>query len=561
VGLIENVSASRTEQRAIGGTPWQPWLDSRMRFDVGGPVHPNRQMNYGLDTALGLPALYSGAKILADSAAQLPLHVYQRNRSGRRIKYNGPSVFDKPSVLGTSFDWIFTAVSSLVLQGNAWGLITGRDGYGYPTGGEWIPAEVVEVEEDQDQPLNPLRTKIYAYGREMKWFGPSKELFHVKGFSTAGRVEGFSPLSMFALTIASGMSAADYGRTWFDSGGFPPGTFQNSEMEVDPDDAAKIRAMLVSSLRRREPLVFGRDWDYTPVTVPPGEAQFIDAMQLNATQIAAILNLPPNRVGGKTGDSLTYATVESNTLQIIEALTPWLCRLEQAFSDDLLPRNRVTEFNTDALLRTDLQTRMQIYQIQRTIGMLTIDEIRERENLEPYEDEQGNETIPLAMMTSMAQRAGAFPKSMVPQVDFLMDMAAEKLEKLQKEGITKTPPGGEFLPPGGAPPAPANDGSEGGAANPGGASAVGTGPANPPGQFYANMMNSYSRQLNQGAFALEQAGRYGEAAECRHIANRISAFAEPKRMSGAVIPSEVEGMLDETIKKARDNEGKEWRVD
>lgn len=533
MGLIERVSQSRAETRTIGGVPWMPWLDPRMRWDAGGPTHPSRNTVYGIDTALGLPALYAGSKILADGVAQLPLHVYQRSRSGRLIKYNGPSVFDKPSVIGTRFDWLFTAMSSLVLQGNAWGLITGRDGFGYPTGIEWLPAEYVQVEEDQDQPLNPIRTRVYAYGREMKWFGPDKELFHVKGFSTAGRVEGFSPLRMFAMTIAAGMSAAEYGRTWFDAGGFPPGTFQNSEMEVDPDDAAKIRAMLVSSLRRREPLVFGRDWDYTPVTVPPAEAQFIDAMQLNATQIAAILGVPPERVGGEKG-SYTYSNQEQSALQIIESLRPWLVRLEQAFSASCLPRNRVTEFNPDALLRTDLLTRTQIYQIQRTIGMRTVDEIRELENLEPYPDDVGNENLPLAMMQSMAQRSGAIPSSMLPQVTFLMDLAGKKLEEMQAKGISKVPADQEFKQD------PAS-GEE-------------VGPANSPGQFYANMLNSYSRSA-------EAQGKYSDAAECRFIANQLMAAIAPTRLSGALTASKtVEGFIDDVVKESRSHDGKEWTV-
>lgn len=531
MGLIDRVSASRNETRTIGSVPWMPWTDPRVRWDAGGPTHPSSQV-VGLDNALGLPALYAGAKILADSAAQLPLHVYQRSRKGRLIPWNGPSIFEKPSVIGTRFDWLFTAMSSLVLQGNAWGLITGRDGFGYPTGIEWLPSEYVQVEEDQDQPLNPIRTKVYAYGREMKWFGPDKELFHVKGFSTAGRVEGFSPLKMFALTIAAGQSAAEYGRTWFDSGGFPPGTFQNSEMEVDPDDAAKIRAMLVSSLRRREPLVFGRDWDYTPVTVPPAEAQFIDAMQLNATQIAAILGLPPERIGGEKG-SYTYSNQQQAALQIIESLAPWLVRLEQAFSDSLLPRNRVTSFNTDALLRTDLLTRTQIYQIQRIIGMLTVDEIRERENLEPYPNDVGNETMPLQMMASMAQRSGSVPTSMLPQVTFLMDLAGKKLEDMQKKGIAKIPADQEFKQD-------PETGEE-------------TGPANSPGQFYANMLNSYSRSA-------EAVGKFEDAVECRMLANQLMAASDPTRYSGALTASKtVEGFVDDVIEESRSHDG-EWSV-
>jgi len=272
-------------------------------------VHPSRSF-YGQDEALGLPALYSGAKLLADSVASLPLKIYTRGGlDGRAIRYRGPSVFDMPSVTGTTFDWLFTAMTSLVLQGNAWGFITGRDGYGYPTGIEWIPPQDVSVMDDEQQPWNPLRSRIYVYGRLMG----RDELFHVKAFAVAGRTEGISPLRAFAMTILAGMEAQRYGTDWFRSGGFPPGTFQNSEIEIDADQAEEIREALSATIRRREPLVYGRDWDYKPVVVPPNEAQFIQAMQMNATQVAAILGLPPDRLGGTKGDSLTYSCVMKDT--------------------------------------------------------------------------------------------------------------------------------------------------------------------------------------------------------------------------------------------------------
>jgi HK97 family phage portal protein len=325
---------------------------------------------------------------------------------------------------------MFQCMTSLLLQGNAWGLVTGRDGYGFPTGIEWIPPDDVTVVDDEEQPWNPLRARIYVFGRQMD----RSELFHIKAFSVAGRTEGISPLRAFALTVTSGLEAERYGTDWYKSGGFPPGTFQNNEIEIDASQAAEIRESLVSSLRRREPLVYGRDWDYKPVVVPPSESQFLQATQMNATQIAAVYGLPPDRVGGNRGDSLTYNTVEMSTLQIIEALRPWLVRLETAFFD-IIPSNRYVRFNTDALLKTDLRTRTEIYAQQRAMGMRTTDEIRDLEDLPPLSGTAGGETIPLDVMVAMSRSIRGIPTSMMPGITLEMDLIAERLEKLQKEGI------------------------------------------------------------------------------------------------------------------------------
>lgn len=434
MGFLENIRATASETRTIGGTPWTPWESPLWPFSTGGPAHPSRMGDHSPEGALGLPALYAGSKLLADGTASLPLRVYQSFKGNDGFNkhkiYEGPTIFDSPSLLGTPFDWFFSCMTSLVLQGNSWGFITGRDGYGVPTGIEWIPPDEVYVEENnQKDSWNPLKKKVYVYGRQVEWRGPDKEIFHVKAFSLPGRLEGISLLKAFALTITAGREAQRYGTDWYQAGGFPPGTFQNSEIEIDKTQAAEIRASLVESLRRRQPLVYGRDWDYKPVTVPPSEAQFIEAMQLNATQIASILCLPANRLGGTDGSN-TYSNQEQSALQIIEALRPWLVRLEQAFFE-LVPRNRFTKFNADALLKTDLQTRMQIYQIQRNIGIRSADEIRAEEDLPPLPGGVGTEPLPLLLLNSLGARAGVIPKSIMKSVVLEMDLAAERLKKLE----------------------------------------------------------------------------------------------------------------------------------
>jgi HK97 family phage portal protein len=477
VGLIESVRASAAEQRVIGGVPWRPWTNPFWRFDVGGPVHPSRQF-FGAEEAMGLPALYAGVKLLSDNAASLPLRVYQSldggggYGAGKHRLYGGPTIFDKPSVIGTFFDWMSQAMVSVLLQGNCWGFITGKDGYGFPTGIEWIPPEDVYVMEAKDvNSANPLRSRVFVFGREVQWYGPDSEVFHVRGITLPGRVEAISPMRAFALTISAGKEAQRYGTSWYEGGGFPPGTFQNAEMEVNAAQAAEIRAELVKSLRRREPLVYGRDWDYKPVTVPPSEAQFIEAMQLNATQVAAILNLPPNKLGGLAGDNLHYSSQEQDTLAIIEALRPWLVRFEQSFFD-LLPRNRFTRFYTDALLKTDLEARMNMYQVMRNIGMRTADEIRELEDLPPLGSGIGAEEMPLTTMNAMGTRAGAIPKSFLKSVVLEIDVAADRLIKLEKTLISQ----------GKLPQAVAPQPGQGGAGQSGGGAGGGaTGPGATPG--------------------------------------------------------------------------------
>lgn len=439
MGLIENVAAVREEQRVIASTPWMPWLDPRMRFDAGGPAHPSRSY-HSPETALGVPALYAGVKLLASAAASLTLRTFIKYNNngvpGRRL-WTGPSLLDDPSLYDTQFSWIYSAMASAILQGNCWGYIGSKDSYGFPRSIDWLPPEDVWVQEARDRrSFNPLDAKVYVGGSEMRWHGPDAELFHIKGFPIAGRLEGVSLLTHAAMVLTGAIETQRYGNTWYESGGFPPGTFQNSEIEVNAEQADEMRAQLVKSLRRREPLVYGRDWDFKPVIVPPNEAQFIQATQLSAAQIAAMLNIPANRVGGTTGDSLHYSSQAQDALQILESLRPYLRSFEQSFSR-IIPANREADFNTDDLLMFDLQTRMQIYQIQRDIGFASIDEQRALEDKAPLGNDVGAETLPLQLMVAMGTRAGAIPKSMMKSVVLEMDIATDRLIKLEKTLVSQ----------------------------------------------------------------------------------------------------------------------------
>jgi hypothetical protein len=121
-------------------------------------------------------------------------------------------------------------------------------------------------------------------------------------------------------------------------------------------------------------------------------------------------------------------------LQVIEALRPWMVRLETAFFA-LLPSNRYARFNADALLKTDLKTRTAIYAQQRAIGLRTTDELRDLEDLPPFPAQAGDEKIPLEVMVAMARSIRGIPNSMLKGITLEMDLAADRLEKLQNEGL------------------------------------------------------------------------------------------------------------------------------
>jgi HK97 family phage portal protein len=187
----------------------------------------------------------------------------------------------------------------------------------------------------------------------------------------------------------------------------PPGTYQNTAKKIEQEEAAAVKARLMEAIRTRQPIVYGADWKFDAISVPPQEAQFVESMKLGATEVAAIFGVPPEDIGGEAGGSLTYNTVEQNQIKLIQSgVRPIVVKLEHAFFQ-LLPERQYVRFNLDAMIRTDTKTRYEVHEIARRIGLESIDEQRELEDREPLPDGQGKTFTPQPLLE---KGIGSVPK-------------------------------------------------------------------------------------------------------------------------------------------------------
>lgn len=364
------------EKRSITSVPWDVAMPFNRMPGLGSEVSQNR--------ALSLGSVYAANRLLAQSISTLPLKSYRRSGDSRIPMDTLPPLFGNLGADGQLVPWLNRCVVSLGLRGNAFGLVVSRDGYGYPTSVDW---------------LNPQRVTTDSRTGETGWLVdgravPREDMVHIPWFAMPGERMGLSPVASFASTLGVGLQAQAYASDWFSAGGFPPGTFKNIEQTVTQEQADVIKARLGAAMRTREPLVYGRDWDYTPISVPPEEAQFVETMKMTTNQIAAIYGIPPEMIGGESGSSMTYANVEQQQINFVMfTLRPWLVLLETTFSA-LLPDKQYVKFNSDALIRADLKTRWEVNQIRLTTGAANIDEIRVQEDQPPLPNGQGQQYGP-----------------------------------------------------------------------------------------------------------------------------------------------------------------------
>jgi HK97 family phage portal protein len=218
------------------------------------------------------------------------------------------------------------------------------------------------------------------------------EIIHIRGISLDGLI-GLSPISLARSAISRGMSEDEFAAGFFRNWAIPRGVLQ-LDGELSPDRMEGLRARwqsLYGGNNVNRIAILEQGMTFHPITMPMEDAQFVEQAKLSVQRIARVFRVPASMIGGESGDSLTYSTVESDALHFERySLRPWIARIEQALARDrdLFPgegRSLYPEFVTDAILRADTKTRYESYAIalDPEKGWMRREEVRGLENLPP----------------------------------------------------------------------------------------------------------------------------------------------------------------------------------
>lgn len=336
----------------------------------------------GVLQALRVAPVYAAVGLISDSLGMLPMAAYRDQGGVKRRLDLQPKLITAPhhNPGFTRFEWLQQFASSFLLRGNSYGLITGIDSVGTPTNIAWLNPDSVEVRDKGGLPH-------YRYnGQELD----RATVVHVPNQAPPGSVVGLSPISLFQAQIEMAGYASKYGRDWFRNGSAPSGHLKYTQRAITDAQAERARARFKASVANNDIFVSGKDWEWQALAVKPQEAQFLETIKATATTIASIYHVDPEDIGGVNGSSMTYSTLELNQIKFqVRALAPLFTRLELHLSR-LLPGGQYVKFNADAIVRTELKTRMDAHAVALDKGIRTSDEVRALEDLPPLTPEERN---------------------------------------------------------------------------------------------------------------------------------------------------------------------------
>ena len=349
-------------------------------------------------SAMQMTAVYACVRILSEAIAGLPLHMYRYKDEGGKEKAIDHTLYhllhDEPNPEMTSFVFRETLMTHLLLWGNAYAQII-RNGKGEVIALYPLMPNRMEVNRDSNGMLYYVYQKTSDDAPTLEGssviLSPS-EVLHVPGLGFDGLV-GYSPIAMAKNAIGLSMAAEEYGAKFYANGAAPSGVLEHPGVLKDP---AKVRdswnAAFGGSSNSHKVAVLEEGLKYTPISISPNEAQFLETRKFQIDEIARIFRVPPHMVGDLEKSS--FSNIEQQSLEFVKyTLDPWVVRWEQSLSRALLSetekKNYFFKFNLEGLLRGDYQSRMQGYSIGIQNGFMCPNDVRELENLDLIPDELG----------------------------------------------------------------------------------------------------------------------------------------------------------------------------
>ena len=393
--------------------PTDSTAGSRYTFYMGGSTSGKTVTER---SAMQMTAVYSCVRILAEAIAGLPLHVYRYNSDGGKEKAIDHSLYlilhDEPNPEMSSFVFRETLMTHLLLWGNAYAQII-RNSKGEVMALYPLMPNKMSVDRDENGQLyyQYLRSTDEVGGKNETVILKPTDVLHIPGLGFDGLV-GYSPIAMAQNAIGLAIATEEYGAKFFANGAAPSGVLEHPGTIKDPQRVREAwQSQFGGSQNSGKIAVLEEGMKYTPISISPEQAQFLETRKFQINEIARIFRVPPHMVGDLEKSS--FSNIEQQSLEFVKyTLDPWVIRWEQSIMRTLLTpeekKSYFVKFNLEGLLRGDYQSRMNGYATARQNGWMSANDIRELENLDRIPAEAGGDLYLINGNMLPLANAGAF---------------------------------------------------------------------------------------------------------------------------------------------------------
>jgi HK97 family phage portal protein len=222
-------------------------------------------------------------------------------------------------------------------------------------------------------------------------------------FTTEDGVTPIPTYKLFANVLGLAQALETHASTYFGNGA-RPGIVLESDNPIPVEAAERLR-------EQWERMHRGSDRAFRTAVLPNGvkahelsgsneSAQMLESRQFSVIEICRVFRVPPHMIQDLTRS--TYSNIEVQGTEFVQhCLLPHLKRWEAAISRDLIVDDEryFAEHSVSGLLRGDHASRAAYYVSALQNGWMTINEVRQLENLNPIGEEGDLHFVPMNMQT------------------------------------------------------------------------------------------------------------------------------------------------------------------
>ena len=368
-------------------------------------------------TALQMAPVLACVRLISETIAALPLHVYERSADGGKTQAVEHPLFsllhNSPNPEMTAFEFFRCAIGNTLMYGNFYAEIV-RNGL----------MEIVELVPLNSSPSRMRKARkdgnvVYYYkpdnsGEEKPY--SRRDILHIRDFGLDGLL-GISRVAMAKNAIGLALAAQQHGADFFANGAAPGGALLFDGVITNQDEFQREWDKKFKGPGKRNKLAFlEKGVKYQQIGANPEDAQLLQMRKYQLAEISRIFNVPLHMIGDLEKSS--FSNIEQQALEFAKyTITPWLVNLEQLMDLDLFSKEErkkcFTKFNMDALLRGDFESRMKGYAIALGYGIDSVNEVRLLEDKNPISAQDGGDlhlangnVVPLKDAGAAYKRAG-----------------------------------------------------------------------------------------------------------------------------------------------------------
>jgi HK97 family phage portal protein len=335
-------------------------------------------------TAMQVSTVFGCVRVLSESVGMLPCKLFKQVDSLRQGAVDHklyPLLTIAPNDYMSAQEFWELLIACLCLRGNF---------YAYK----------VKLYDDVHEllPIDPSAVKASLVDHkavyEVTWKDGRKEdltqeeIWHVRTLTLDG-LNGLNPIAYAREAIGLSLATEEHGSRLFKNGAVTSGVLSTDKTLTD-DAFNRLKTQFKDNYEgltnAHKPMILEMGLDWKPISLNQEDSQFLETRKFQRAEICAIFRVPPHLVADL--EKATFSNIEEMGLGFVNyALVPYLTRIESRINIGLVAKKDrgkfYAKFNTGALLRGDLKSRYESYGTGINWGILSPNDCRDLEDLNP----------------------------------------------------------------------------------------------------------------------------------------------------------------------------------